>query len=61
MLYNRVITWLSKVQRLVAMSSTKSEYLAMLITVKMSQWIAQVLRDMGYSLYIRDSQIRVDI
>jgi hypothetical protein len=37
MLCNRVITWLSKVQRLVAMSNTKSEYLAMLITAKMSQ------------------------
>jgi hypothetical protein len=39
MLCNRVITWLSKVQRLVAMSSTESEYLTMLITAKISQWI----------------------
>ena len=31
------------------------------MTAKMSQWIAQVLRDMGYSSYIGDSQTRVDI
>jgi hypothetical protein len=36
-LCNRVITWLSKVQRLIATSSTKSEYLAMLIIAKISQ------------------------
>ena len=61
MLYNRVITWSSKVQRSVATSSIESEYLEMSMTAKMSQWIAQVLRDMGYSSYIGDSQIRVDI
>ena len=54
MLCNGVITWLSKVQRSVATSSTESEYLAMLMTVKMSQWIAQVFKDMGYSSYIGD-------
>ena len=37
MLYNGVITWSSKVQRSVATSSIKSEYLTMLMTVKMSQ------------------------
>jgi hypothetical protein len=61
MLCNGVITWSSKVQRSVATSSTESEYLAMSMTAKMSQWIAQVLRDMGYSSYIGDSQTRVDI
>ena len=61
MLYNRVITWSNKVQRSVATSSTESEYLAMSMTAKMSQWIAQVLRDIGYSSYIGDSQTRVDI
>jgi hypothetical protein len=37
------------------MSNTKLEYLVMSMTAKISQWIAQVLRDMGYLLYIRDS------
>ena len=36
MLYNRVITWSSKVQRSVATSSIESEYLEMSMTVKMS-------------------------
>ena len=37
MLYNKVITWLSKVQRSIATFNIESEYLAMLMTVKMSQ------------------------
>jgi len=37
MLYNRVITWLNKVQRSVATSNTESEYLIMSMTAKMSQ------------------------
>jgi hypothetical protein len=37
MLYNKVITWLSKVQRSVTTSNTESEYLTMSMTVKMSQ------------------------
>ncbi len=37
MLCNGVITWASKVQRLVATSSTESEYLSMSMTAKMSQ------------------------
>ena len=37
MLYNRVITWSSKVQRSIATSNTESEYLIMSMTAKMSQ------------------------
>jgi hypothetical protein len=61
MLYNGVITWASKVQRLVAMSSTESEYLSMSMTAKISQWIAQVLRDMGYINYIGLVPTKVNI
>ena len=46
-LYGGPICWGSKVQRSVATSSTESEYIAMSATAKMSQWIAQVLRDMN--------------
>ena len=55
MLYNRVITQSSKVQRSVTTSNIESEYLAMLMTVKMSQQITQVLKDISYSSYIGDS------
>ena len=61
MLYNGVVTWSSKVQRSVLTSSTESEYISMSITAKMSQWIAQVLRDMGYASYIGPSLTKVNI
>ena len=61
MLCNSVVTWLSKVQRLVSTLSTKSEYISMLIIAKMSQWITQVLRDMGYASYIGPSPTKVNI
>jgi Reverse transcriptase (RNA-dependent DNA polymerase)/gag-polypeptide of LTR copia-type len=61
LLCNCAVTWASKVQRSVATSSTESEYLSMSMTAKMSQWIAQVLRDMGYPEYIGRSPAQVDI
>ena len=61
MLCNGVITWASKVQRSVATSSTESEYLSMSMTAKLSQWIAQVLRDMGYPKYIGLMPTGVDV
>jgi len=61
MLYGGPISWGSKVQRSVATSSTESEYIAMSSIVKQSQWIAQVLRDMGYSRYIGPNPLTVDI
>jgi hypothetical protein len=61
MLCNGVITWGSKVQRSVSTSSTESEYLSASMTAKMSQWIAQVLRDMGYAKYIGPTPTKVDV
>ena len=61
MFYNKVITQLNKVQRSITTFNIKSEYLTMSMTVKMSQQIAQVLKDISYSSYIGDSQIKVDI
>jgi hypothetical protein len=40
MLYRGPVHWLSKVQRSVAISSTKSEYIAQSINVKTTQWLA---------------------
>jgi hypothetical protein len=47
MLYGGPICWLSKVQRSVATSSTESEYIAQATNAKTTQWLAQVLKDMG--------------
>jgi len=55
------ITWASRVQRSVATSSTESEYMAMSGTAKTSQWVAQVLRDIGYPKYIGTKAIYIDI
>ena len=47
MLYGGPVCWLSKLQRLVAMSSTESEYVAMAINAKTTQWLRQILQDIG--------------
>ena len=52
MLYGGPISWGSRKQTSVATSSTESEYMAMSSCAKQSQWIVQVLKDMGYPRYI---------
>jgi len=52
MLYRGPISWGSRKQTSVATSSTKSEYIAMSSCAKQSQWIVQVLKDMGFPRYI---------
>jgi Reverse transcriptase (RNA-dependent DNA polymerase) len=52
MLYGGPISWGSRKQTSVATSSTESEYMAMSSCAKQSQWIVQVLKDMGFPRYI---------
>ena len=52
MLYGGPISWRSKKQTSVATSSTESEYMAMSSCAKQSQWIVQVLKDMGFPRYV---------
>lgn len=47
MLYGGPVCWLSKIQRSVATSSTESEYIAQSTNAKTTQWLAQILRDIG--------------
>ena len=47
-LWGAAIFWLSRKQKSVSTSTTEAEYIIMSTTVKQGQWIAQVLRDMGY-------------
>jgi hypothetical protein len=55
------IMWRSTKQTSVATSSTESEYIAMSQCGKSSQWVAQVIRDMGYPQYIGKDPKTVDI
>jgi len=41
------VSWSSKKQKSVATSTTEAEYMAMCSCAKQSQWLAQILRDMG--------------
>ena len=46
------VFWGSKKQTAVATATTEAEYVAMSTTAKQGQWVAQILRDMGYSGYV---------
>lgn len=52
MFYGGPTSWSSKKQRSVSTSSCESEYIALAACVKQGQWIAQILRDLGYAKYI---------
>ena len=46
---------------MVATSSTKSKYMAMSLCAKQSQWIVQVIKDIGFPSYIRKDLYTVQI
>jgi hypothetical protein len=52
MLFGGPVAYGSKKQRAVSTSSCESEYIGMSTCCKQGQWIAQILRDMGFSEYI---------
>jgi hypothetical protein len=64
MLFNGPVAYGSKKQRGVSTSSCESEYIGMSTCCKQGQWIAQVLRDMGFPEYIGENpstvQMRAD-
>jgi hypothetical protein len=47
MLAGGPISWMSKKQKSVATSTMEAEYMAMCACAKQSQWLAQIIRDMG--------------
>lgn len=55
------IFWGSKKQNSVSTATTEAEYMAMCTTAKQGQWMAQVLRDMGYPEYIAPNGTTVDM
>lgn len=59
--YGGAISWASKKQTSVATSSTESEYMALSVSAKQSQWISQVLHDMGYARCLGDNPSKVNI
>jgi hypothetical protein len=64
MLFNGPVAYGSKKQRAVSTSSCESEYIGMSTCCKQGQWIAQVLRDMGFPEYVgtdpRTVEMRAD-
>ncbi|KAI0999788.1 hypothetical protein K3495_g8413 [Podosphaera aphanis] len=61
MFYGGPISWLSRKQRSVATSSCDSEYIALSISAKQRQWVAQVFRDLKRSEYIGKNPDRVQM
>lgn len=59
-LYGGPISWGSRKQKLVVTANTKAEYIIMALNCKQALWIAQILKDMGYSQYIREDGNYVD-
>lgn len=59
MLGGGAIFWLSRKQKCVSTSTAEAEYIAMAVTSKQGQWIAQVIRDMGYPQYIAKNAMTV--
>lgn len=54
------VFWGSKKQKSVATATTEAEYMAMANTAKQGQWVAQILRDMGFPEYIAPNGFTVD-
>ena len=54
------VFWGSKKQTAVATATTEAEYVAMSTTAKQGQWVAQILRDMGYGGYVASNHQTVD-
>lgn len=61
MLYGGPVGYGSKKQRSVSTSSTESEYIGMANCCKKGQWLAQVLRDIGFPEYIGRNPKCVDM
>jgi hypothetical protein len=57
--YGGPINWLSRTQRVVATSSTESEYIAQAVNAKTTQWLVQVLRDLNCSEFIGSKGVRM--
>jgi hypothetical protein len=58
---NGPVFWGSRKQTSVSTATTEAEYIAMCSTAKQGQWIAQILRDMGYPEYVAENGMTVDV
>ena len=55
------ISWISRKQKSVATLTTEAEYIALSICAKEGLWISQLLRDLGFTMFISDSLKQVNI
>ena len=56
-----LISWISRKQKSVATLTTEAEYIALSICAKEGLWISQLLRDLGFTIFIGDSLKQVNI
>ena len=56
-----LISWISRKQKSVATLTTEAEYMVLSICVKEGLWISQLLRDLGFTIFIGDSLKQVNI
>ena len=61
MFFGGPISWSSKKQKSVATSSCESEYMALSENAKQGQWLAQILRDLGYAKFIGEDSSLVQM
>ena len=55
------ISWISRKQKSVAILTTEAEYIVLSICAKEGLWISQLLRDLGFTIFIGDSLKQVNI
>lgn len=60
MLCGAAVFWLSRKQKSVTTSTAEAEYASASTIAKLGQWMAQILRDMGYPEYVASNGITVD-
>ena len=56
-----LISWISRKQKSVATLTTEAEYIVLSICAKEGLWISQLLRDLGFTIFISDSLKQVNI
>ena len=55
------VSWINRKQKSVTILTTKAEYIVLSICVKKGLWISQLLRDLGFTIFIGNYLKRISI